>query len=166
MKKPVSKHTLRNQTFTLNLDKPWDTMKAQILIKISDALNPGLLSYKDYEISWFILHVLPKHGLSLLNENEAVIELTKEAAVILPENQNKIVNIQSLCEHWIWKKPDAACPSMHCYVDSSMDKHLHLNAEQFDLWTSAMLKDDGRATLEKPPHHKLFDVQKISPVLQ
>lgn len=79
MKKPASKHTLRNQTFTLNLDEPWDTMKAQILIKISDALNPRLLSYKDYEVSWFIPHVLPKPGLSLLNEKDFDI-LVKQAA--------------------------------------------------------------------------------------
>ncbi|KAG2344341.1 hypothetical protein BDR05DRAFT_1018672 [Suillus weaverae] len=208
MKKPASKRTSRNQTFALNLDEPWDTMKAQMLIKISDALNPGLLSHEDYEISWFIPHVLPKPGLSLLNEkdfdvlvkqaanlkgnnptinvtiiqkenhelkeNEAVIEPTvnekakkrKEAAAILPGNQNKIANIQSLREHWICKKSDAACPSTHCYVDSSMDEHLPLNAKQFDCWASAMLKDDRTATLEKPPHHKLFDVRKISPVLQ
>ncbi|KAG1763543.1 hypothetical protein EDD22DRAFT_952271 [Suillus occidentalis] len=62
MKRPASKRTSRNQTFTLNLDKPWDTMKAQMLVKISDALNPGLLSYEDYEISWFIPCVLPKPG--------------------------------------------------------------------------------------------------------
>ncbi|KAG2063051.1 hypothetical protein BDR04DRAFT_1164312 [Suillus decipiens] len=55
---------------------------------------------------------------------------------------------------------------MHCYVDLSTDEHLPLNAERFDCWASAMLKDDGTATLEKPPHHKLFDVRKISPVLQ
>ncbi|KAG2154806.1 hypothetical protein DEU56DRAFT_751437 [Suillus clintonianus] len=164
------------------------------------ALNPGLLSYEDYEVSWFIPHVLPKPGLSLLDdkdfdvlvkraanlkgndptinvtiiqkenhelkENKAVIEPTKEAAAILPGNQHKITNIQSLREHWICKKSDAACPSTHCYVDSSTDKHLHLNAEWFNCWASAMLKDDGTATLEKPPHHKLFDVRKISPVLQ
>ncbi|KAG1865568.1 hypothetical protein C8R48DRAFT_772572 [Suillus tomentosus] len=70
MKKPASKHTLRNQTFSLNLNEPWNTMKAQILIKISDALNPRLLSYEDYEVSWFIPHVLPKPGLSLLNEKD------------------------------------------------------------------------------------------------
>ncbi|KAG2063351.1 hypothetical protein BDR04DRAFT_1123322, partial [Suillus decipiens] len=51
MKKPASKRTSRNQTFALNLDEPWGTMKAQILLKISDALNPRLLSYKDYEVS-------------------------------------------------------------------------------------------------------------------
>ncbi|KAG2152702.1 hypothetical protein DEU56DRAFT_752017 [Suillus clintonianus] len=200
MKKPASKRTSRNQTFALNLDEPWDTMKAQVLVKISDALNPGLLRYEDYEVSWFIPRVLPKPGLSLLDEkdfdvlamiqpinvtiiqkenhelkeNEAAIEPTvnekakkrKEAAAILPGNQHKITNIQSICEHWICKKSDAACPSTHCYVDSSTDEHLHLNAERFDCWASAMLKDDGTATLEKPPHHKLFDVRKISPVLQ
>ncbi|KAG1879264.1 hypothetical protein C8R48DRAFT_588993, partial [Suillus tomentosus] len=211
MKKPASKCSLRNQTFALNLDEPWDTMKAQILVKISDALNPRLLSYEDYEVSWFIPRVFPKPGLSLLNEkdfdilvkraanlkgndptinvtiiqkddrelkeNKAMIEPTvnekakkrvgtKEAAAILPGNQKNIANIQSLREHWICKKPDAACPSTHCYVDLSTDKHLPLNAERFDCWASAMLKDDGTATLEKPPHHKLFDVRKISPVLQ
>jgi hypothetical protein len=34
-------------------------------------------------------------------------------------NQNKIVNIKTLREHWIYKKPDATCPSTNCYVDSS-----------------------------------------------
>ncbi|OAX40797.1 hypothetical protein K503DRAFT_798526 [Rhizopogon vinicolor AM-OR11-026] len=196
MKKLLSKRTSRNKSFILNLNEPWDTMKAQILVKISDALNPRHLSYDDYDVSWFIPRILLKPGLSLLSQNDfnglmkraanltskdptiniTVIqknehkenEALKEAAAVLPGNHNKIKNIRNLREHWICKKPDAACASTHCYVDPSTDEHIPLNPERFDCWASAMLKDDGMATLEKPPHHRLFDAQNpvISPVLQ
>src|SRR5882757_5226579 len=58
MKKPSSKRTSRNKSFILNLNEPWDMMKAQILVKISDALNPCHLSYDDYDVSWFIPSIL------------------------------------------------------------------------------------------------------------
>jgi hypothetical protein len=79
MKKPSSKRTSRNKNFVFNLNEPWDTMKAQILGKISDVLNPRHLSYDDYDVSWFISRVLPKPGLSLLSQND-FDGLTKRAA--------------------------------------------------------------------------------------
>jgi len=50
MNKAVSKHMPKNALFTLQTDKPWDTMKAQLLVKISDTLNPPTLDLSSYNM--------------------------------------------------------------------------------------------------------------------
>jgi hypothetical protein len=82
-------------------------------------------------------------------------------------------------------KADAACPGTYCYVDPDTNEHLPLSHEKIDCWASALvrahfhqiydillmatkMKEDGSATLRKPPNHRLFDISgpAISPVLQ
>src|SRR6266852_7380192 len=45
-------------------------MKAQILAKISNSLNPPLIKFDNYDIMFFISHNLPKLGLTLLNNED------------------------------------------------------------------------------------------------
>jgi hypothetical protein len=57
----------------LSTDEPWDTMKAQILAKISTALNPPLVDFNNYDITFYIPRVLPKPGLALATESDFTI---------------------------------------------------------------------------------------------
>jgi len=57
----------------LSTDEPWDTMKAQILAKISTALNPPLVDFDNYNIMFYIPHVLPKPGLTFTIEYDFTI---------------------------------------------------------------------------------------------
>ncbi|KIK74277.1 hypothetical protein PAXRUDRAFT_40639, partial [Paxillus rubicundulus Ve08.2h10] len=66
MKKCVTKCTLKSASFRFYLgDEPWDTLKAQIFAKISYLLSLKKIDFKDYSVSFYIPHVLPKPGLPL-----------------------------------------------------------------------------------------------------
>lgn len=68
MKKPTTKRTPKpGVEFSFSLDEPWDTLRAQILAKISTTLSPKTIDFDDYDISFFIPRVLPKPGLALAN---------------------------------------------------------------------------------------------------
>lgn len=49
--------------------EPWDTMKAQLLKEISDALTPQVLDFSNYACMFFIPRVLPKPGMVLATED-------------------------------------------------------------------------------------------------
>ncbi|KAG1837958.1 hypothetical protein C8R48DRAFT_666962 [Suillus tomentosus] len=68
MKKAKSKREPVNTSIDLRTNEPWDTLKAQILVKISTAINPCMLHFDDYSLTYHISRVLPKPGLSLLTE--------------------------------------------------------------------------------------------------
>jgi hypothetical protein len=74
----VSKRAPKITSLTLSTDEPWDTMKAQILVKISDSLNPSLLDFNNYNTSFYINRTLPKPGLPLLAESD-YLTMTKKA---------------------------------------------------------------------------------------
>ena len=54
MKKSVSKCQSVSGHLKLDSDEPWDTLKAQILVKISDALCPAKIDYADYNVIFHI----------------------------------------------------------------------------------------------------------------
>jgi hypothetical protein len=58
----------KTKSLQLLTDEPWDTMKAQILVLLSAALNPPVLDFENYELMFHIPRVLPKPGLSLASE--------------------------------------------------------------------------------------------------
>ena len=49
----------------LSNTEPWDTFKAQLLVRIDKALQPKLLSFEDYNVTFYIRNSLPKPGLEL-----------------------------------------------------------------------------------------------------
>ena len=57
-------------SFTLATNKPWDTLKAQLLAKIDSALQPCNIIFADYQIKYQIPHVLSKPGLDLNCEED------------------------------------------------------------------------------------------------
>jgi len=65
-----AKCDIKTASVRLNSDKPWDTMKVQILAKIDAALNPKPLKFANYNVSYYITHVLPKPSLSLMSDED------------------------------------------------------------------------------------------------
>jgi hypothetical protein len=64
-KKAPSKQVLVNTSLELWSDEPWDTVKAQFLVKINDVLSPPKLDFADYDTQFYIPRSLPKPGIEL-----------------------------------------------------------------------------------------------------
>jgi hypothetical protein len=58
MKKPAAKCEPKKSSLQLSTDEPWDTVKAQLLVKINNLLKPSTLSIDDYEILFSIPRVV------------------------------------------------------------------------------------------------------------
>jgi hypothetical protein len=70
LKKPISRQEPKGASLTLVTDEPWDTLKAQLLVKIDSALQPSNISFADYHIKYYIPRVLSKPGLDLQSEED------------------------------------------------------------------------------------------------
>ncbi|KAF8185982.1 hypothetical protein BJ912DRAFT_852486, partial [Pholiota molesta] len=72
--KPVSKRQPVSDSIELGNQEPWDTVKAQLLVKIDTALNPAILNFDDFTVMFYIPRVLPKPGMALsIEENYAAL---------------------------------------------------------------------------------------------
>ena len=60
-KSQPTKRVPKTQSFYLPTDATWDTMQAQMLAKISVALDPPQIHFSDYDVIFYISRVLPKH---------------------------------------------------------------------------------------------------------
>ena len=70
MKKAVSKRLPKCSSFQLHSEEPWDTVKAQLLVKISDALgDAAYLDFSKYNLVVSILCVISKPGIPLTSDN-------------------------------------------------------------------------------------------------
>ena len=70
MKKAVSKQLPKCSSFQLHSEEPWDTVKAQLLVKISDALGDAAhLDFSEYNLVVSILRVISKPGIPLASDN-------------------------------------------------------------------------------------------------
>ena len=70
IKKAVAKRSPKMLSLQLSTDEPWDTIKAQFLIKISQALNPKVIDYNNYTVMFFIPHIFPKPGAPLQSDDD------------------------------------------------------------------------------------------------
>ncbi|KAA1466966.1 hypothetical protein DENSPDRAFT_891416 [Dentipellis sp. KUC8613] len=70
MRKPVSKRAPKSGRTELSSDEPWDTLKAQILVLISTALDPEIIDFGNYDITATIPRLLPKPGVDLGDESD------------------------------------------------------------------------------------------------
>ncbi|KAG1765075.1 hypothetical protein EV702DRAFT_1204726 [Suillus placidus] len=68
MKKAKTKCEPISASVNLNSDEPWDTLKAQVLVKISNVIKPRILNFNNYALTYQIPRVLPKPGLSLITQ--------------------------------------------------------------------------------------------------
>ena len=78
MKKGISKRVPKCSSFQLRTDEPWDTLKAQLLMKVSDALgDTAILDFSKYNFIVSILRVVSKPGLPLTSDNDYDLLLAK-----------------------------------------------------------------------------------------
>jgi hypothetical protein len=96
MNKPASKRTSKSHSLQLSMDKAWDTVKAQILEKISLSLHPRNLDFNDYTILFYIVRLVSKPGMPLTKPEEyafMIEQATKSKTplvnVTITENKNE-----------------------------------------------------------------------------
>jgi hypothetical protein len=78
MKKGVSKRVPKCSSFQLRTDEPWDTVKAQLLVKVSNAIGDGvLLDVSKFNFMVSISRVISKPGVPLISDNDYDLFLTK-----------------------------------------------------------------------------------------
>ena len=77
MKKPATRREPKKSSIQLSADEPWDTFKAQLLVKIDDLLKPSTLSIDDYEILFSIPRVVTKPGYPLASAMDYTILLER-----------------------------------------------------------------------------------------
>ena len=88
LKKAAAKRKLKAQNFCLDSDEPWDTFKAQILVKISMAIKPKCLTFGNYTLLFSITCLVPKPGMPV--ETEADYLFMIEQAI---KTKTPMVNI-------------------------------------------------------------------------
>ncbi|KAF8815024.1 hypothetical protein BYT27DRAFT_7080856 [Phlegmacium glaucopus] len=75
--KTVSKRTPISMALELGDKEPWDTLKAQLLMKIDTA--PPVLKFDDYTVLFYISRVLPRPGMVLETEDSYLALLLRAA---------------------------------------------------------------------------------------
>ena len=63
--KAVSKWMPISMALELREKEPWDTLKAQLFMKIDMVLSPHILNFDDYMVMFYISCVLPRPGMIL-----------------------------------------------------------------------------------------------------
>jgi hypothetical protein len=98
LKKPQVKRVSKSDVIQLSTDEPWDTMKAQLLAKISLLLRIDAVNLADFDIRFYIPRVIAKPGIPLTNEESYAILLqrirkAKEVPIVnLNVNQHGLEN--------------------------------------------------------------------------
>ena len=77
MKKAGNKRNPKQASFVLSTDEPWDTLKAQFLVRITNALNPKVIDLANYNLIALVTRIVPKPGSPLNTEDEYAIFLNK-----------------------------------------------------------------------------------------
>lgn len=95
-KKPVSKREPKTQSAQFSTNKPWDKFKAQVLAKISTALNPPSISFTHYDIMFYIPCVIPKPGRPLMSQEK--FNIMHDRACNL-KTKNPTINV-TITEKW------------------------------------------------------------------
>jgi hypothetical protein len=94
MKKASSKRVPKSSSFRLRTDEPWDTLKAQLLVKVSDALgNAATLDFSKYNFLVSILRITSKPGLPLATDTDYDLLITKSKAVKVKDSEPILANV-------------------------------------------------------------------------
>ncbi|KAG6834876.1 hypothetical protein H0H93_006765 [Arthromyces matolae] len=72
MKKKPAKRMPKSGTIQLSSDKPWDTLKAQLLHKIDSTLKPKHLDFTNYTVSTSIPRIIPKPGINISSNEDYI----------------------------------------------------------------------------------------------
>jgi len=96
MKKPVSRRTTKSQSLQLSSDNEWDTVKAQILQKISVSSPSKAVDFNNYNFMFHIPRVVSKPGAPLTNAPEYAFMIENAIKAKTPMvNLNIIENTQA-----------------------------------------------------------------------
>ena len=78
MKKLIAKRVPKCSSFKLCSEESWDTLKAQLLVKVSNALGDAAnLNFSKYNFMVSILRIVSKPGIPLTSDNDYDLLLTK-----------------------------------------------------------------------------------------
>ncbi|KAH7905763.1 hypothetical protein BJ138DRAFT_1105714 [Hygrophoropsis aurantiaca] len=98
MQNDEKKRKLTNKIFQLSAAHEWDTLKAQILEKTVECLDPKTISWDDYDITWFVPRIQPTH-FALASSSDYAILLehamkpkTAAASIVVEARQPKTKN--------------------------------------------------------------------------
>jgi hypothetical protein len=69
IKKAIAKCSPKTLTLQLTTDEPWDTVKVQLLVKISQALNPKVVDHNNYTVTFFIPCIFTKPSAPLHSDD-------------------------------------------------------------------------------------------------
>ena len=100
MKKPLNKRLVKSDMIQLSTDEPWDTMKAQILAKISLLLKINAVDIADFDIKFVIPRIIAKPGMPLVSEESYAVLLQR----IQKSNSIPIVTINA-SQHAVETEP-------------------------------------------------------------
>ena len=89
MKKLVTNHCSKMYTFVLSSDDCWDTMKAQLLVKIDTAFNPKPQKLEDFNVMFHVPWILAKPGLHLTSDEEFTTMLQR----VSKAKNNSVVHV-------------------------------------------------------------------------
>jgi hypothetical protein len=92
-KKARSATTPISTALELGEKEPWDTLKAQLLMKIDTALSPHVLNFDNYTVMFYISRVLPKPGM-ILETEESYSALLLRAANLASKTPTINLTIQ------------------------------------------------------------------------
>jgi len=65
LKKATTKGKPKTQNLRLNSNEPWNTFKAQIMVKISSSIKPNNIDLDDYTVLFFITRLVSKPGMPI-----------------------------------------------------------------------------------------------------
>jgi hypothetical protein len=88
MKKPAARRAIKSQSLQQPSDCPWDTLKAQILQKISISLCPHIINFDNYTILFYITRIIPKPGMPLTTLQEYTFMIEQ-----VGKTKNPLVNL-------------------------------------------------------------------------
>jgi len=88
MRKPAARCAIKSQSLQLLSDCPWDTIKAQILQKISISLRPATINFEHYTVLFYISRLIPKPGMPLTTPQEHAFMIDHASKA-----KNPIVNL-------------------------------------------------------------------------
>lgn len=88
MKKPAARRAIKSQSLQQPNDCPWDTLKAQILQKISISLRPRIINFYNYTILFYITRIIPKPGMPLTTLQEYTFMIEQ-----VGKTKNPLVNL-------------------------------------------------------------------------
>ncbi|KAJ7934466.1 hypothetical protein B0H13DRAFT_2305561 [Mycena leptocephala] len=164
---------------TLLSNKPWAVLNTQILTKIDAVLNPRLLNFSDYSITFTV----PRQVSEPIRLDATKYEYLVKKALLIKKNPRVKIIVEPKESGAGEKETDTTGdeetkkggkktkvgPQSTRYIPGNValnekigelatqPDHLPLSHEQFQSWGAAALKGTAFADLETPPNNKLFD---------